>query len=217
MAAKKGDNSGRLAAEELKLLVERAERIKEEIKAMQDDLKDVFGEAKSRGYDVPTIKTVIKLRKMEPQTRRSTLSMLEIYMTALGLSDGSLSDMARDYIEEARHGSGGDEHDDTADGQDGAEEEEAESDAAGQPTQADPGAPPPPPPPPPLTVVDARRLGAAAATGGRPVTSNPFPAGDARRAAWDEAWCQALGTDGMDIPPELRAPPKPPKGEGEPK
>ena len=54
-----GDN----AAEELRLLVERAERIEQEIKGMQDDLKDVFAEGTARGYDKKAIKRVIATRK----------------------------------------------------------------------------------------------------------------------------------------------------------
>ncbi len=66
---------------------------------------------------------------------------------------------------------------------------------------------------PPLTAEDARRMGAEAAQGGKPVTANPFPARDPRRAAWDEAWCQNMGSDGMDIPEALRPKPKAKKGD----
>lgn len=49
-------------------------------------------------------------------------------------------------------------------------------------------------------IEEAKTEGAQAAQDGKPVTDNPFPAGDPRRAAWDEAWCKASGSDGMDIP-----------------
>ncbi len=63
------------------------------------------------------------------------------------------------------------------------------------------------------TVDDAHRLGGAAARSGEPVTSNPFPAFDERRAAWDESWCAELGSDGMEIPEALRHTPKPKKAD----
>jgi hypothetical protein len=85
------------------------------------------------------------------------------------------------------------------DGQEPAEGAEGDTtDAAAAP---DPDVPPPPPPP---TVEDAREMGGQAAADGKPVTANPFPPRDERRAAWDEAWCQASGTDGMDIPDFLK-------------
>ena len=63
---------------------------------------------------------------------------------------------------------------------------------------------------------DARRLGVEAARAGKAVTANPFPPRDARRAAWDEAWCQELGSDGMDIPEALRPAARKPKADDAP-
>jgi uncharacterized protein (UPF0335 family) len=68
-------------------------------------------------------------------------------------------------------------------------------------------------PPPEPTVADARAAGKQAALNGQPVTANPFPAFDERRAAWDEAWCAELGSDGMDIPDALKPTPKPKKAD----
>lgn len=73
------------AAEELKLLIERAERIEEEEKALKDDKKDVFAEAKGRGYDVKTIRTIMRLRKMEKHHRDEAEALLETYLAALGM------------------------------------------------------------------------------------------------------------------------------------
>lgn len=61
----------------------------------------------------------------------------------------------------------------------------------------------------------ARAKGAAAAQSGVKVTSNPYPPRTPQRAWWDEAWCQAAGSDGMDLPPAWRPNPKPKKGKGE--
>lgn len=88
-------------------------------------------------------------------------------------------------------------------------EEEAGADDAVEDAEAEDEAPAEPEP----TVEDARRLGTEAAARGAPVTSNPFPAFDDRRAAWDEAWCAALGNDGMEIPDALKPTPKPRKND----
>lgn len=73
-----------------------------------------------------------------------------------------------------------------------------------------------PEPEPEPTIEDAHRMGGEAAQSGAPVTANPFPAYDERRAAWDEAWCAALGSDGMDIPDALKPTPKPKKNNAAP-
>jgi uncharacterized protein (UPF0335 family) len=76
---------GSIAADELRLLIERIERLEEEKKAMADDIRDVYAEAKSRGYDPKTMRTVVRLRKMESHVREEAEAMLEVYKAALGL------------------------------------------------------------------------------------------------------------------------------------
>ena len=61
---------GSIAADELRLLIERIERLEEEKKAIADDVRDVYGEAKARGYDPKTMRTVVRLRKMENHARQ---------------------------------------------------------------------------------------------------------------------------------------------------
>ena len=77
---------GSVAADELRLLIERIERLEEEKKAIADDVKDVYGEAKSRGYDTKTIRTIVRLRKMESHSRQEAEALLETYKAALGLA-----------------------------------------------------------------------------------------------------------------------------------
>jgi uncharacterized protein (UPF0335 family) len=72
-------------ADRLRLFIERAERLIEERKGIQDDLKDVFAEAKSTGFDVPTIKECIKLRAVEKAKRDEKAALLETYGAQLGL------------------------------------------------------------------------------------------------------------------------------------
>lgn len=78
-----GHNS--VAADELRLLIERWERLNEEKKAIADDQKDVMLEAKSRGYDVKQVRAVIRVRAMDEQRRREEQAIFETYMHALGL------------------------------------------------------------------------------------------------------------------------------------
>ena len=77
---------GTIAADELRLLIERIERLEEEKKAIADDVKDVYSEAKSRGYDTKTIRAIVRLRKMENHVRQEAEALLDTYKAALGLS-----------------------------------------------------------------------------------------------------------------------------------
>jgi uncharacterized protein (UPF0335 family) len=77
---------GTVAADELRLLIERIERLEEEKKAISDDGKDVYGEAKSRGYDTKTIRAIVRLRKMENHVREEAEALLETDKAALGLA-----------------------------------------------------------------------------------------------------------------------------------
>jgi uncharacterized protein (UPF0335 family) len=74
-----------ISAEQLRLLIERIERLEEEKKGIADDIKDVYGEAKSTGFDVKTMKSIIRLRKMEKHHRDEAEMLLETYKQALGL------------------------------------------------------------------------------------------------------------------------------------
>ena len=76
---------GSVAAVELRLLIERIERLEEEKKAIADDVKDVYGEAKARGYDTKTMRAIIRLRKMERHVREEAEALLDTYKAALGL------------------------------------------------------------------------------------------------------------------------------------
>ena len=77
---------GSVAADELRLLVERIERLEEEKKAIADDVRDVYAEAKARGYDPKTMRTVVRLRKMESHDRQEAEALLDTYKAALGLA-----------------------------------------------------------------------------------------------------------------------------------
>ncbi|OWK32267.1 DUF2312 domain-containing protein [Sphingomonas mucosissima] len=80
-----GMGGGQVAAEELRLLIERAERLEEEKKGIGDDIKDVFAEAKSRGYDPKQIKRIMSIRKKRREEYQEEEATLEVYMQALGM------------------------------------------------------------------------------------------------------------------------------------
>jgi uncharacterized protein (UPF0335 family) len=75
----------RFAKDQLKAFVERVERLEEEKKAIADDIKDVYAEAKGNGFDVTALRTIIRLRKQDADERREQETILETYMHALGM------------------------------------------------------------------------------------------------------------------------------------
>lgn len=77
--------SENIAAAELRLLIERIERLEEEKQGISDDIRDVYSEAKARGWDAKAMRQIIRLRKMEPHDRQEMESILDAYRAALGL------------------------------------------------------------------------------------------------------------------------------------
>ncbi len=75
-----------IQVDQLRLLIERIERLEEEKKGIADDIKDVYGEAKAVGYDPKIMRQVIRLRKMERHVREETEALLDTYKIALGLA-----------------------------------------------------------------------------------------------------------------------------------
>ena len=78
---------GNVSAQQLRVFIERVERLGEEKKGIAGDIKDGFAEAKGQGYDVKTMRSLIKLRAMERDARMEQEALLETYKAALGLAD----------------------------------------------------------------------------------------------------------------------------------
>lgn len=76
---------GGIAVDRLRSIVERVERLEEEKKDIQNDIRDIFAEAKSAGFDTKAIKAVIKLRKMNAADRDEQEVLLETYRKALDI------------------------------------------------------------------------------------------------------------------------------------
>ena len=74
-----------VSAEQLRQFIERIERLEEEKRGFADDIKDVYSEAKSTGFDSKTMRAIIRLRKMEKHHRDEADALMETYRKALGL------------------------------------------------------------------------------------------------------------------------------------
>ena len=76
-----------VAKDKLRSYVERIERLGEEVAALQSDIKDIFDEAKSTGFDTKALRTVIRLRKKSAEERREEEAILDVYVHALGMAE----------------------------------------------------------------------------------------------------------------------------------
>ncbi len=72
-------------AAHLRAFIERIERLEEEKKALSDDIKDVYGEAKGNGFDVKIIRKIVSIRKQDRDKRREEEEILDLYLAALGM------------------------------------------------------------------------------------------------------------------------------------
>jgi uncharacterized protein (UPF0335 family) len=81
----KTEAGNRFAKDHLKAFVERIERLEEEKKVLSDDIRDIYAEAKSNGFDVKALRQVVKLRKQDSNERAEQEAILETYLHALGM------------------------------------------------------------------------------------------------------------------------------------
>ena len=79
-------NVGGISADQLRSVVERVERLSEEIKGLQSDQKDIFKEAHSAGFDVKAIRNVLRIRKQEPSEVEYQEQLIDTYRRALGMN-----------------------------------------------------------------------------------------------------------------------------------
>ena len=75
-----------VAADELKQLIERVERLDEELAGINGDKKDVFAEAKGRGFNTKAMKYILKVRRQDHAERQEFDAIVELYMQALGMA-----------------------------------------------------------------------------------------------------------------------------------
>ncbi|HEV7372685.1 MAG TPA: DUF2312 domain-containing protein [Arenibaculum sp.] len=83
--AETSNDVGGIAADRLRSFIERLERLEEEKKGLQDDIKDVMAEAKGTGFDTKIIRQILRLRKQAKEERQEMEELLELYKAALGM------------------------------------------------------------------------------------------------------------------------------------
>lgn len=81
-----GHNSGGIADEALRQYVGRIEKLEEEKKALAEDIKQVYSEAKSTGFDVKILRKIISMRRMSDADREEQDEIIDLYMAALGMT-----------------------------------------------------------------------------------------------------------------------------------
>ena len=85
MSVSTEDKPSNIAGERLRSIVERIERLEEERKALASEIKDIFSEAKSAGFDVKVIRQLIRIRKQEPAEVEEQETLLDVYRRAIGM------------------------------------------------------------------------------------------------------------------------------------
>ncbi len=79
------NNVGGVAAEKLRSIVERIERLEEEKAALSADIREVYSEAKGGGFDVKVLRQIVRLRALDQSERQEQEAVLDVYKRALGL------------------------------------------------------------------------------------------------------------------------------------
>lgn len=175
-------------------IIESIERAEERIKAERAHINQQKRAAKGMGYDTAALNAVLKRRKMTAQQREELDALIDLYTAELGmLGDTPLGTAAIRRLSRPP-------------------QPEEDDDDLGLP-EAGSGVVPPPQP---EEIAAARKAGEIAAGNGEAITANPYPPASALRAAFDEGWCQASASDGMDIPDAWRPTKKPSKKDEKP-
>jgi uncharacterized protein (UPF0335 family) len=81
-----------VAQGQIRSVVERIERLEEEKKAIADDIKEVYAEAKANGFDTKTLRKVVTIRKKDRAQREEEEAMLDLYLAALGMVPSGLDE-----------------------------------------------------------------------------------------------------------------------------
>jgi uncharacterized protein (UPF0335 family) len=80
-----GHNS--VSADQLRTIIERVENLEAEKRELSEDIKEVYGEAKSNGFDTAAIRAIIRMRREDSAKRKEREAMIELYLSNLGLLD----------------------------------------------------------------------------------------------------------------------------------
>jgi uncharacterized protein (UPF0335 family) len=95
MAKKQPQASGEsVAQDQIRTIIERIERMEEEKRAIAEDIKEIYAEAKGNGFDTKVLRKVVAIRKQDASERQEQEALLELYMTALGMAYAPREDAA---------------------------------------------------------------------------------------------------------------------------
>jgi uncharacterized protein (UPF0335 family) len=81
-----------VAQDQIRAFIERIERMEEEKKAIADDIKEIYAEAKGNGFDTKVLRQIVRIRKQDHAERMEQEALLELYMAALGMSTAPAND-----------------------------------------------------------------------------------------------------------------------------
>jgi len=81
-------NVGGIAGDRLRSFIERIERLEDERRALSEDIREVYSEAKGAGFDVKVMRQIVRIRKLDENERGEQEALLETYMAALGMTGG---------------------------------------------------------------------------------------------------------------------------------
>ena len=81
------NNSGEVSGARIKSFIERIERLEEEKRAIAEDIKDVYGEAKALGFEAKILRKIVSLRRTNLEKRREEQELLELYMSSIGMEE----------------------------------------------------------------------------------------------------------------------------------
>lgn len=80
-------NVGGVAGDRLRSFIERIERLEDERRALGEDIREVYSEAKGAGFDVKIMRQIVRIRKLDQNERDEQEALLETYMAALGMTN----------------------------------------------------------------------------------------------------------------------------------
>ena len=86
MARKPTVSSDSVAQDQIRAFIERIERMEEEKRAIADDIKEIYAEAKGNGFDTKVLRQIVRIRKQDASERMEQEALLELYMAALGMA-----------------------------------------------------------------------------------------------------------------------------------
>jgi len=81
-------DTGGIARDQIRSIIERIERLEEEKQALADDIKEVYAEAKANGFDTRILRQVVRIRKQDTAERQEQEALLDLYLHALGMREG---------------------------------------------------------------------------------------------------------------------------------